>query len=221
MPKYSGKKVSVIIPFFNERNSIQKVIEQTGHFTDYIIAVDDGSTDNSDNLVSVNDKVILIKHETNLGKGAALKTGFIKSIELKTDYTVTIDADFQHPPELIPEFFKLLEKYDIVIGNRMRNKGKMPFQRIISNTLTSLLLTVKTGQQISDSQCGYRAYKTGIIPLILTMNSGYEAESEILVNAARKGLKIGFIDIPAVYSDEHSKMKPFEAISGFIKVLMS
>jgi hypothetical protein len=95
----------------------------------------------------------------------------------------------------------------------------MPFQRILSNRITSFLLSIKTGQQIKDSQCGFRAYKKVVLENVRTKSIGYEAESEILIYAARKGYKIGFINIPTIYGNEKSKMNPIQAIIGFIKVL--
>jgi hypothetical protein len=81
-------------------------------------------------------------------------------------------------------------------------------------------LTKKTGQKINDSQCGFRAFRSEVLIKIKTNYTGYEAESEILIKAARNGFKIGFIDIPTIYGTEKSKMKPGEAIIGFLKVLM-
>jgi hypothetical protein len=110
--------------------------------------------------------------------------------------------------------------YDIIIGNRMHSLKKMPFHRILSNKITSFLMTIKTKQKILDSQSGFRAYKTEILPEILPLSCGFEAESEILVNASRKNYKIGFVDIPTVYGEEVSKMRAIDTIIGFIKVML-
>jgi hypothetical protein len=97
----------------------------------------------------------------------------------------------------------------------------MPIQRKLSNKLTSFFLTVKTGQNILDSQCGYRAYRAEVLRKVKTNLLGFEAESEILVKASKKGFKIGFVDIPTIYGNEKSKMRPFQAIFGFLRVLFS
>jgi len=106
-----------------------------------------------------------------------------------------------------------------VIGNRLNDLEKMPLQRIVSNKLTSLLLTLKTGQRIVDSQCGFRVYKSNVLKTIKTFSFGFEAESEMIVYASRFGYKIGFVDIPTVYGQEKSKMNSIKAIIGFIKIL--
>jgi hypothetical protein len=95
----------------------------------------------------------------------------------------------------------------------------MPLHRILSNKISSGLLSLKTGQKILDSQSGFRGFRTKILNDILPSFSGYEAESEILINAARKNYKIGFVPIPTIYADEKSKIKPVQIIFSFFKTL--
>ncbi len=95
----------------------------------------------------------------------------------------------------------------------------MPIQRILSNRITSSLLSIKTGQKISDSQCGFRGYKAAVLKNVNSYSSGYEAESEMIIYASRADFKIGFVNIPTIYGNEKSKMNPVEAILGFIKIL--
>lgn len=213
--------IAVIIPFFNEKKTISEIIEKSLKFSDIVIAVDDGSTDNSRQQIQPDKKLIVLTNEMNQGKGYSISKGMLKSIELESDVTVTIDADLQHPPEYIPTLIKNLDKFDIVIGNRMKRLRDMPYHRILSNKLTSLILSVKLKQSLADSQCGFRAYKTVIIKDILPSSNGYEAETEILINAGRKNHKIGFTDIPTIYGNEKSKMKSFETIRGFFKVIFT
>jgi hypothetical protein len=83
------------------------------------------------------------------------------------------------------------------------------------------LLSRKTKTQLLDTQCGFRAFKTEILKNILPAYNGYEAESEMLINAAKNDYKIGFVEIPAIYGNEKSKMKSIKTIYGFIKVLLN
>ncbi len=213
--------VCAVIPFYNEEKTIDKIISSTLNYVDFVIVVDDGSNDKSVNNISLNDKVILLKNDKNRGKGYSLKKGFEKSIELNSELTITLDADLQHPPEYIPSFIEMLKEYDLVIGNRLNNLKDMPIQRIMSNKLTSKLLSIKTKKKIFDSQSGYRGFRTNILNIILPSFDGYEAESEMIIKAAAENLSIGFVDIPTVYGDEKSKMNPYKVIKGFIKVLSS
>lgn len=212
-------KVCAVIPFYNEENFIADVIIQTLPFVDKIIAVNDGSTDNSEKIIIDFEKVQIISLNHNYGKGYALQKGFDECVKQNFDFIITLDADSQHNPKFISNFISLLAIFDIVIGNRLNDTTSMPFQRILSNKITSSLLSLKTGQKILDSQCGYRAYKLNVLKKIKSISFGYEAESEMIVFAARAGFKIGFADVPTIYGSEKSKMNPISATLGFIKIL--
>lgn len=213
-------KIVAVIPFFNEQKFVFDVVKRTLNYVDLVIAIDDGSTDRSAVLLSTLDNVILIQNEINLGKGIALQKGFDKAIEIKADVIVTLDADDQHKPEMIPLFIEGIKECDIVIGNRLNNLKTMPLHRRLSNKITSFFLSKKLGVEIKDSQCGFRAYRLRVLEKVKTIFSGFEAESEIIVKAVRENFKIIFVDIPAIYGNQESKMKSVQAIKGFIKVLM-
>lgn len=213
-------KIVAVIPFLNERKFIVDVVQKTLNYVDLIIAVDDGSTDNSANLISNFEKVILITNDNNYGKGYAIRKGFEKAIEIDSEIIFTLDGDNQHNPDMIPEFLDKIKSHDIVIGNRLNNLKTMPFHRRLSNKITSYLLSKKLGVKIKDSQCGFRAYRNNVIKKVQTVFNGFEAESEILVKAIKNNFTIGFVDIPTIYGSQESKMKSFQAIKGFIKVLM-
>jgi glycosyltransferase involved in cell wall biosynthesis len=216
-----SESVCAIIPFYNEKDTLNTVLDETAKFVDYIIAVNDGSNDYLYLEERKKSFVEVIDLDKNFGKGKALSFGFEKAVSAGYDYVITLDADLQHDPNYIPELIYNLKVYDIVVGNRLNNLKGMPLQRRLSNKLTSLLLTIKTGQEIFDSQCGFRAYRRIVLEQIKTHYSGFEAESEILIKAAKKGFKIGFIDISTIYGNEKSKMRPLDAIIGFLRVLLS
>ncbi len=219
----SGNNISIcsVIPCFNEKQNLLQTVLKTYEHIENIIVVDDGSTDNSTEVIKNMNYVKILKHKTNLGKGAALVTGLSFAAANGFDYAICLDADMQHDPDCIPDFIEQmkLNKCDLVIGNRLNNLHKMPIQRRVSNFLTSCLLTVKTGVKILDSQSGYRFVALRNIDKILPKFSGFEAESEMLVKAAENNFKICFTNIPTIYNNNKSKMKSFEAIIGFIKVL--
>lgn len=188
-------------------------------YVDYIVLVNDGSTDNSTSNIPVDKRVVLEKIAINRGKGYALNIGFLKAIEMGARLIVTLDGDAQHPPEHVPDFFSKLEEFDVVIGARRRTPGIMPIQRIISNFLTSFLLSLKVHRFIKDSQSGFRGYRTEHLKEILPQNEGFMAETEIIINAVREGLRIGYTPIPTIYGDQKSKMTPFKSIIDFLKLL--
>jgi len=213
--------VCAVIPFFNEKETLKFVLDETLKYVQFIFTVNDGSDDDTYVNLDNESKIKLINLDRNYGKGKALSVGFSEAVSEGFENIITLDADLQHEPKYIPKLIEGLQSFDIVIGNRLKNLKGMPIQRRLSNTLTSFFLTVKTGQNILDSQCGYRAYKAEVLRKVKTDFSGFEAESEILVKAAKKGFKIGFVDIPTIYGNEKSKMRPVQAIVGFLRVLFS
>lgn len=211
-------KCCAVIPFYNEKKYLNFVVKRTLKYVDKVFAVDDGSNDNSFSEIEDIERVEIISLEKNYGKGFALQVGFNEAIKQNFSFIVTLDADNQHDPVFIPKFIEGLEKYHIVIGNRLKNLKQMPVQRILSNKITSLLLSIRTGYNILDSQCGFRAFRNNVLSNIKTTFTGYEAESEIILLAAKKKFKIGFVEISTIYADEESKMNLLNAIKGFLKV---
>jgi glycosyltransferase involved in cell wall biosynthesis len=218
-------RICAVVPVYNEIDFIDEVIHKIIPHVSKIICVDDGSTDGTHELldakttIELKAEVILVTNSKNYGKGFALRVGLQKALELDCDFVVTLDGDLQHAPELIPSFIDLLNDADVVVGNRLHTLKGMPLQRIASNKLTSWLLSKKVGMKIIDSQSGFRAFKREVIKNILPIETGFEAETEMLVKAALNNCKIGFVDIPTIYNNNKSKMKPLQAIAGFIKVL--
>jgi glycosyltransferase involved in cell wall biosynthesis len=213
--------IAAVIPFFNENKTIYQIVINTLKYVDCVIAVDDGSTDDSSSKIIENRDIILLKINVNRGKGFALREGLNEGVKKGYTQIITIDADLQHNPDEIPLLINELNNFDIVIGNRLNNLVNMPLQRIMSNKITSFFLSLKTGKKIIDSQCGFRAYKAEVIKNCKTVKNGYEAESEILIKASRKDYKIGFTDISTIYGNEESKINPFKTTFNFVKVLFN
>lgn len=213
-------RTCAIIPFYNERNTLNEVVKRTLPYVDHIFLIDDGSTDGYllDDCSAYS--ITLLKHDKNLGKGAALRTGFSEAERQSYKIIITLDADLQHEPEKIPDFVNALNKTDVVIGSRMRDTGRMPVQRIMSNKITSTLVFLKTGKQVYDSQSGFRGYRGEIIKNFYNISDNWGAETEILIITARIGAKFGEVTIPTIYNDlSTSKMQPVRAIFQFIRAI--
>jgi hypothetical protein len=127
----------------------------------------------------------------------------------------------QHQPEDVPKFLCAQQQHDadIVIGWRERIGTRMPVHRIISNTLTSTMVGMKTGMKIRDSQCGFRLIRRSVIEKTLLESTGYEAETEFLIKAALQDFKIEFVPVRTIYGDEKSYMTHWTTTLNFIKVL--
>jgi len=212
--------VAAVIPFYNPENIFRKVIEDTLPYVEKLILVNDGSTQKINDLIVTDSKINLLEFEKNMGKGAALKRGINEALTFGSKFIITLDSDYQHEPRFIPLFLKALESSKFVIGKRNISFKQMPFMRVLSNTITSKVLSLKTKQKILDSQSGFRAFDASILPDILPATNGFEAESEMILLAAIKGIRISFVDISTRYDNQKSSIKALDVILKFIKVIL-
>jgi glycosyltransferase involved in cell wall biosynthesis len=217
------KTVAVLIPAFNGECSLAELVSRlrTAIGKVMIVVVDDGSTDRTKEVATSVGAVVL-RHEKNRGKGAALHTGFdyLKE-QTGIEFILTMDADLQHRPEDVPKFLLVQQKTnaDIVIGWRERIGTRMPIHRKLSNTVTSVLVGMRTGVKIKDSQCGFRLIRRSVIESVQLESTGYEAETEFLIKAARRGFKIEFVPVQTIYGAEKSYMTHWATTMNFIKVI--
>jgi glycosyltransferase involved in cell wall biosynthesis len=214
--------ILIIIPAYNEEKSIENLLKELKKNFKNILVIDDGSTDKTKEIVQ-KEEVILISHKINKGKGEALKTGFKYAIEKNFPAVITMDGDGQHLPE---EALKFVEKYKknkktgILIGKRDIFSRDMPLIRKITNISMSILISILSFQWIPDTQCGFRLIKTDVIKRIRLYTSHFETESEILIKACLKGIKIKSIPVTTVYREEKSKIKPLKDTIRFFKMLL-
>ena len=217
-------KVFVVIPCYNEKRRIDKVLKRIDNLKleNKIIVVDDGSFDNSREVVKNNFKdVLLLEHSINLGKGAALKTGCEAAIKLGADIIILIDADGQHSPEIISEMIKKMKEknFDIVFGVRKMDVKKMPAVLYFGNKFLTAITNLFAGISISDSQCGFKAFKTSVYDKLAWQATDYSAESEMIINAGKNKLKYGEIFIETIYKDNYKGTTPFDGINVIINLI--
>jgi glycosyltransferase involved in cell wall biosynthesis len=216
------KDLYAIIPAYNSEKTIDKVISDLrAHLSAAdIIVVDDGSSDSTSEIARAL-KTIVIAHKKNLGKGAALKSGFKKALSLGAKFVLTLDADGQHNPKDVNRFLSKYEEtpFDIIIGSRMANIRDMPIHRILSNKITSQLISWRVGQRVPDSQCGFRLIKADVLKNLQLKTNRFDMESELILKASKKGHKIGFVNIDTIYSNNStSAMNLIKDTSRFIWV---
>jgi hypothetical protein len=135
---------------------------------------------------------------------------------------IILDADLQHPPQKIPDFISLYRdnSLKLVLGHRARKPGIMPFHRILSNTLTSLIISAITGKFIRDSQCGYRLIDRSLIDAFPVKENGFHFESEFLLKCAWRRVPIGFVSIPTIYGKEKSSIKNIRDTVNFVVLIL-
>ncbi|MBS7247426.1 MAG: glycosyltransferase family 2 protein [Candidatus Jordarchaeales archaeon] len=214
-------KLVCVSPAFNEERTVASVVKGALKYVDEVVVVDDGSTDNTSEEAS-KAGAIVIRHPRNLGKGAALKTGFKVALKRGADIVVSLDADGQHDPDEIPRLLSALKNgnFDVVIGSRfLGDISNMPTPRILSNTITSKILNLFFKMPVTDSQSGYRAFKREVIESVKFSDPRFAAETEILIDANRKGFRIGEVRIKTLYGEEKSKIRGFEDTIRWIKLV--
>ncbi|MBN1872007.1 MAG: glycosyltransferase family 2 protein [Candidatus Omnitrophica bacterium] len=216
-------KISVLIPAYNEASQIGLLINELRQMNITPIVVDDGSFDDTGKEAEKNGAKI-IKHRKNMGKGASLKTGFeyILDEEREFDAILIMDGDGQHSPGDIHKFTKLAEKEEnsFIIGNRMNNVRNMPLSRKLTNKFMSLIISGLCGQNIPDTQCGFRLLKKDLVKKINIEFSRFEVESELLIKASRLGSRILSVPIQTLYGQESSQINPFQDTIRFISFLV-
>jgi glycosyltransferase involved in cell wall biosynthesis len=221
------KKPAILIPAYNEGKYIKDVILECRRLGNDIIVVDDGSTDNTGEILqSFTDlpepRVIIIEHEINKGKGEALKTGFQCAVQNEYCGVVTIDADGQHKVSEIADFLNALEKNspDVIVGSRLNNSKGMPFIRLATNVFTSWLISVIAGKRINDVQSGFRYIGYNVLKNIKLETKNFDTEPEILLKASWMDYKIINIPISTIYhKDFISHVSPFKDTLKFFKLI--
>ena len=190
----------VCIPAFNEDGAIGKLVRKTLSYVDSVVVCDDGSSDNTAKEAE-NSVAHVIVHDENRGKGSALKSLFEHARHSSADIIVTIDGDGQFLPEEIKKLTKpIIEKTsDVVVGYRFDNDTEMPSYRKIGNKILDHATNIATSIPIRDTQSGFRAYSKNAIELIEFSNDGFTADSEILIDASKHGLRISEEKITVIY----------------------
>lgn len=210
----------ILLPAFNASGALARVLEGVRRWAPGlpVLVVDDGSTDGTSDAARATGARVL-RHPMNLGKGAALRTGFSAALAGGASGVLTLDADGQHPPERIPRFLEASSSADLVLGCRMRQASAMPWLRRQTNRLSSRIVSARAGTGIRDSQCGYRWISAGVLGTVRLRTCHYETESEILIRAARAGFRIREIPVPAVYAGERSAIRKIPDTARFLRML--
>ena len=209
-------KICAIIPVYNEERHIKKVIEKTLKYIKDVLVIDDGSTDQTPSEIAKT-PVRVFRHQKNLGKGEALKSAF----KLTMDYeaVIIIDGDEQHDSDEIPNFLRMADQYDLIIGSREKRKY-MPLINKISNNISTWIISRLAHQNILDSQSGYRLIKRKLIDSLDLKTERFETETEIIIQAAKKGFKIGHLPIKTIYQTEKSHFHKTKDTLRFIKYFL-
>lgn len=202
-------EITAVLPAYNEEVSIGSMVLCARQYADRVVVVDDGSHDRTSAVAEMAGAEV-VRHPQNMGKGAALKTGF--EVANGTDIIVTVDSDGQHDPAEIPKLVApiLSGEADVVIGSRYISgrKTSTPAYRRAGQMVLDRVTNMDSGLAITDTQSGFRAFASHTLDAFRFDENGLGIESEMLVDAARAGFRIKEVEIGVRYDVNCSKKHP-------------
>lgn len=218
--RMSALKCVVLMPTYNNAGTIAKVIADVKQYSEDVIVVNDGSTDDTKNILASIADIKIIDYPKNKGKGYALKLGLQKAYEWGYRYAITIDSDGQHYADDIPTFLdKIEEKPDsLLIGARNLAADNMPSKNTFANKFSNFWYKVETGKTLSDTQSGYRLYPLEKLQKIHFITRRYEFEVEIIVRAAWRGVNVENISIKVYYPPVEERVSHFRPLQDFTRI---
>jgi glycosyltransferase involved in cell wall biosynthesis len=219
--------LSVIIPVYNEENSILTVIESLDHTLSAlglryeIILVDDGSSDQTpqkiEKLLSRFPHLVTLTHEENRGYGAALKTGISRS---SFDQIMIIDADQTYAVEEIPRLLEAAKSFDMVVGSRTGSDAQIPLIRRPAKFIMKRLAEFLTDRKIPDLNSGFRIFKKEVVTRFLPMfPDGFSFTSTLTLISLNRGYTIKYIPSNYTKREGKSKIKPIRDTINFLQLI--
>jgi len=213
-------KLVLCIPAFNEERSIARVMVQAKKAVNDILVCDDGSADMTGEIAAALGATV-IRHERNLGKGAALNSLLEEAMRRGVDVAITMDADGQHDPDEILQVAKpVIEKRaDISIGVRPLTPDVMPRERIVGNKLLSGITNRKAGTSVSDTHSGFRSYSAIALKAMTFRENRMAVESQSLIDAAKAGLVMAEVQVGTTYDGIPTRRNPIDHFAGVLDYL--
>ena len=214
-------QTAAVIPAYQDEKHIGDIVRRTRERLDHVLVIDDGSTDQTAQRAREAGAVVIV-HGENRGKGEAIKTGLGHWLDQEVTWVILLDSDGQHLPEETDRFIAAAGSATgptFFIGNRMTNLAGMPFIRRVVNRLMSRRISRVCGQEIPDTQCGFRMLDRQLIPDLLGGGHRFDYETEVLIIASRKGYRIDSVPITTVYTDQVSKIHPVRDAIRFFKMM--
>jgi glycosyltransferase involved in cell wall biosynthesis len=202
----------VVVPTYNNRDTIGRVVGEILLITPHVLVVDDGSDDGAPAILASLPGLRVVRHARNLGKGAALKSGWLAAAQLGYSHVACMDGDGQHLSGDLPRFFQEISAHPdaLVLGRRLLAGGKRAVKSRLLRAHSNFWVAVLTGRWVGDSQSGFRAYPLKQVLALKLTTRKYDFEVEVLVKALWTGAPVREIPIDAAYGPGSvSHFRPF------------
>ncbi|HEX2684136.1 MAG TPA: DUF2062 domain-containing protein [Ferruginibacter sp.] len=218
--RFDVLKACVVIPTFNNAATLAQVIEDVSRFSRHVIVVNDGSTDNTAEIVKRYPAVQYISYSKNVGKGWVLRKAFAYAVEKGYRYAITIDSDGQHFAKDLPAFINKLEEEPnaIIIGARNMDQESVPGGSSFGNKFSNFWFKAETGISSPDTQSGFRLYPLEPLKNMKFFTRKYEFEIEVLVRAAWKGVKVVAVPVTVYYAPKEERVSHFRPFKDFFRI---
>ena len=211
--RMNQNKICVIVPTYNNHKTLKRVLDSVLLYTANIIVVNDGSTDETHQILGDYPQLAQIHFPKNSGKGMALRKGFKEAIRLGYEFAVTIDSDGQHFASDIPLFISEISNDNpmLLIGSRNMMQEGVPKKSSFGNKFSNFWFWFETGNRLEDTQSGFRLYPLKHIPKNY-FTTKFEFEIEVIVRTAWKGILVKNIPIKVLYdpAERVSHFRPFQ-----------
>ncbi len=212
---------AALIPNYDNGRTLRDVIERTLAVLPDVLVVDDGSNDDSWNVIeSFGTRIRTVRHPVNLGKGAALRDGFAALFAAGFTHAIALDADGQHFPEDLPRLLaaSAAEPDALVVGARDLGAAHAPRRSRFGLWCSNTALRLLRGVRVDDSQSGFRSYPLAAITRLDLRGVRYDLEMEALFEAARAGVPIRSVPIRVTYAPEGGRVSHFRPVRDFLQI---
>jgi len=218
--RFEELQVCVIIPTYNNHLTLAGVITDVSAYSNHIIVVNDGSTDDTEAIVKSFPAVQLISYTQNVGKGWALRQAFSYAMKKGYKYALTIDSDGQHFAKDIPNFLSKLENVRdaIIIGSRNMDQAAVPGKSSFGHKFSNFWFWVETGIHCPDTQSGFRLYPLYMLKGMKFYTVKYEFEIEVIVRAVWRGVHMDSVPVTVYYAPKETRVSHFRPFTDFSRV---
>lgn len=218
--KFKELNCCVLVPTYNNSTTIATVLSDVLQYSDDVCVVNDGSTDNTLDILTQFPAIKLHTYTKNAGKGWALRQGFEFARKNGYEYAITIDSDGQHFADDLPTMLEALEKnkHAIVIGARNMNQSSVPGKSSFGNKFSNFWFTLETGVSVPDTQSGYRLYPIKQLEHIHFFTYKYEFEIEVIVRGSWSGLDVIAVPVKVYYPPAEERISHFRPFKDFSRI---
>lgn len=218
--RFVALKACMLIPTYNNAGTLAAVLEDALTYTHQVIVVNDGSTDNTEEILKQFPQVHAVNYTPNKGKGIALRTGFKEAVKLGYEHAITMDSDGQHFAKDVVEFLTWLEAEpnSLLIGARNMEQETVPGKSSFGNRFSNFWFWVNTGVRLQDTQSGYRSYPVAKLANKKYFTSKYEFEIEVIVRAEWSGVQVRCVPVSVYYPSPEERISHFRPFKDFTRI---